>query len=147
MKITDILVVEHTVFRAFFDDVESMLPDLKTVAETKLLARLSEIRLRCHGESEQNLAYTALDHMLKEKGHIGRLYSEHREMDARMEQVQRTDDLAEARRLLKSAIVMSREHFRYEEQTLFPLIAKILKDESLEKLGAAWKQKQALPAD
>jgi hemerythrin-like domain-containing protein len=147
MKITDILVVEHAVFRAFFDDVEGMLPSLKTVAEIKLLARLAEIRLRNHGESEQNLAYTALDHMLKEKGHLGRLHSEHREMDARMEQVQRTDGIAEARKLLKSAIAMSREHFRYEEQTLFPLIGKILKDESLEKLGAAWKQKQNLPAD
>jgi hemerythrin-like domain-containing protein len=115
MKITDILVVEHAVFRAFFDDVESVLPSLKTVAEIKLLARLAEMRLRCHGESEQNLAYTALDHMLKEKGHLGRLYSEHREMDARMEQVQRTDDLAEARRLLKSAnisVTRNRRFFR-----------------------------------
>lgn len=143
MKITDILTVEHTVFRAFFDYAERVLPDLKTVAEIKLLARLAEKLLHNHGESEQNLAYAALDHMLKEKGHLSRLYSDHREMDTRMQQVCKANDLAEARQLMQSAMIMSREHFRFEEQTVFPLIAQVLQNESLVKLGEVWKQKSA----
>ncbi|MBI5686237.1 MAG: hypothetical protein HZC54_14285 [Verrucomicrobia bacterium] len=143
MRITEVLTAEHAIFRVMFDHMEHVLPDLKTAAEVKLLARLAEHLLHGHGDSEQNLAYTALDHMLKEKGYLGRLYTEHREMDARFEHAQRSDDLAESRGLLMSAIVMSREHFRYEEQELFPLIDKILQSESLEKLGAAWEQKHA----
>ena len=146
MKITDILTVEHTVFRVFFDQAERALPGLKTVAEIKLLARLAEKLLHGHGESEQDLAYAALDHMLKEKGHLSRLYSDHREMDARMQRVCKANDLAEARQLIQSAMIMSREHFRYEEQTVFPLIDQVLQNESLVKLGEAWKQKYAGPA-
>lgn len=144
MTITDILTVEHTVFRAFFDQAERALPGLKTVAEIKLLARLAEKLLHGHGESEQDLAYATLDHILKEKGHLSRLYSEHREMDTRMEQVCMASDLAEARQLMQSAMIMSREHFRYEEQTVFPLIDQVLQNESLVKLGEAWKQKHAV---
>ncbi|MCX6900941.1 MAG: hemerythrin domain-containing protein [Verrucomicrobia bacterium] len=143
MKITDILTVEHTVFRTFFDQAERALPGLKTAAEIKLLARLAEKLLHSHGESEQDLAYAVLDHMLKEKGHLSRLYSDHREMDARMEQVCMANDLAEARQLMQSAMIMSREHFRYEEQTVFPLIDQVLQNKSLVKLGEAWKQKYA----
>ncbi len=143
MKITEVLAAEHAVFRVMFDHMERALPGLKTAAEVKLFARLAEELLHGHGESEQNLAYAALDHMLKEKGHLGRLYTEHREMDTRFEQVQRSDDLAESRGLLLSAIVMSREHFRYEERELFPLIDTILQNESLEKLGTAWEQRHA----
>lgn len=143
MKITDILTIEHAVFRAMFNEIEGTLLRSATVVEIRLLARTMTALLRSHGESEQNLAYTALDHMLKEKGQLNRLYTEHREMDTRFEQTQAANDFAEASRLLRSAMTMSREHFRYEEQTLFPLINDILQDESLEKLGEAWKQRRA----
>lgn len=144
MRITDILMVEHTVFRAMFDEIERALRKSATIAEVRVFARTLTVLLRQHGESEQNLAYTALDHMLKEKGQLNRLFTEHREMDSRFEQAQAAADFAEASRLLRASMAMSREHFRYEEQTLFPLINTVLQDESLEKLGAAWKQKRAV---
>ncbi|MCX6910572.1 MAG: hemerythrin domain-containing protein [Verrucomicrobia bacterium] len=126
-----------------FDEIEGALLKSATVAEVRVLARTMTALLHQHGESEQNLAYTALDHMLKEKGQINRLYTEHREMDTRFEHTQAANDFLEASRLLRSAMAMSRDHFRYEEQTLFPLINDILQDESLEKLGDAWKQRHA----
>ena len=101
--------------------------------------------LRGHGETEQDLAYGPLDHLLKEKKQLSRLFSDHREMDSRMKEVQNTNDAARARRLLEAAMVMSREHFRYEEQTLFPLVEKVLKHDSLEKLGEAYTQKRKIP--
>jgi len=143
MRITDILTIEHAVFRAMFDEIEGALLKSATVVEVRVLARTMTALLHHHGESEQNLAYAALDHMLKEKGQLNRLYTEHREMDTRFEQTQAANDFSEASRLLHSAMVMSRDHFRYEEQTLFPLINDILQDESLEKLGDAWEQRHA----
>ena len=143
MRLTDILTIEHALFRTMFDQIEQTLPGLTTFTEIQPLARMMSSLLRGHGETEQNLLYAALDHMLKEKGQINRLYTEHREMDTRFEQTQAANEFLKASRLLRSAIAMSREHFRYEEQTLFPLINDILQDESLEKLGDAWKQRHS----
>jgi hemerythrin-like domain-containing protein len=142
MKITEILTTEHAVFCAMFDQIERALSTLKSSAEVKALAGLLETLLRGHGETEQDLAYGPLDHLLKEKKQLSRLFSDHREMDSRMKEVQATGDPAQARRLLEAAMVMSREHFRYEEQTLFPLVEKVLKHDSLEKLGDAYMQKR-----
>ena len=111
-------------------------------AEFKTLAGLLETLLHAHGEVEQDLAYGPLDHLLNEKSQLGRLFSDHREMDSRMKEVQDGNDPAHARRLLQAAMVMSREHFRYEEQTLFPFVEKVLDLDSLEKLGDAYAHKR-----
>ena len=134
-------MVEHALFCTLFDHIEQALPGLTTLAEIQSRAHMTASLLHGHGVTEQTLLYAALDHMLKEKDHFGRLFAEHHEMDGRMELVLRTTDLAEARRLLQEAMVLSREHFLYEEQTVFPLAEKHLQNESLEKLGALWKQR------
>ncbi|MCX6907853.1 MAG: hemerythrin domain-containing protein [Verrucomicrobia bacterium] len=141
MRITDILTIEHALFRTMFDQIEQTLPELTTFTEIQPLARMMSLLLRNHGEAEQNLLYATLDHMLKEKGHFGRLFTEHREMDARMEQVQQAIVIAEARRLFQETMVQAREHFLYEERKIFPLAEKHLQNESLEKLGELWMQK------
>jgi hemerythrin-like domain-containing protein len=142
MKITDILRTEHAVFCVTFDQIERTLPNLTTPAEIKGLANLLETLLRGHGETEQNLAYTPLDHMLEERKHLTRLFSDHREMDSRMKEIQATADVAQAKLLLRTTLALCRQHFRFEEQSLFPLVEKVLKPESLEKLGEAHMQKR-----
>lgn len=141
MRITDILTIEHALFRTMFDQIERTLPDLTTFTEIQPLARMMSLLLHRHGEGEQNLLYVALNHMLKEKGQIGQVLAEHREMDARMEQVQQAIDLEKARRLFQEAIALSRRHFLHEERKVFPLAEKHLQKASLEKLGAQWGQK------
>lgn len=145
MKITEILKTEHAVFCAMFGQIESTLSTLKTAGEVKAFASLLETLLRAHGEAEQDMAYGPLDHLLKEKKQLSRLFSDHREMDGRMKEVQEAGNLTQAKRLLLATMIMSREHFRYEEQTLFPLVEKVLKHDSLEKLGEAYAQKHKTP--
>ena len=145
MRITEIMTTEHAVFCAMFGQIERALSTLKTAGEVKVFASLLETMLRTHGEVEQDLAYGPLDHLLKEKKQLSRLFSDHREMDGRMKEVQEASTPTQAKRLLQAAIVMSREHFRYEEQTLFPLVEKVLKHDSLEKLGEAYVQKRKTP--
>jgi hemerythrin-like domain-containing protein len=53
---------------------------------------------------------------------------------------------AEARRLLKVTLMGTREHFRAEERSVFPLIEKALREETLAELGQNWLQRQAAPA-
>jgi hemerythrin-like domain-containing protein len=78
--------------------------------------------------------------MLAERGKIDRLYQDHKEIDERLEQIQATQNLKEARRLLTATITAARKHFQREEQIIFPLIEKTLQKNTLEELSNAWIQ-------
>ncbi|MBI5396123.1 MAG: hemerythrin domain-containing protein [Verrucomicrobia bacterium] len=143
IRITEALVAEHSVFCVVFDQIERALPALKTVEQVTTMARLVEGLLTHHGKSEQDLAYVALDHVLANKGEIDRLYEDHREQDERLQAVRKAETAAEARRLLMAAMTHSREHFRYEEENVFPLIERTLQRETLVRLGDVWREKRA----
>ncbi len=125
-----------------FDFVELALPDLKTVAEVKLLTRLVEGLIYSHAEAEQHLVYLALDHALEHEGQLKRLHQHHREIDNRLERVHSADTLADARRLLMAALGASREHFNSEERLIFPLVEEKLQEETLTALAQALRQRR-----
>jgi hemerythrin-like domain-containing protein len=141
MNITEALIAEHTIFLGVFDEIERVLPSLATLTEVRTMARIVEGLLRGHAETESNLAYLALDHALQDKGELQRMHQDHQEIDGRLLKVHSANTCAEARRLLKSALLASREHFRGEERSLFPLLEKALQRETLAELGSAWMQR------
>jgi hypothetical protein len=67
-------------------------------------------------------------------------------MDAGLRRVQRERDFEKARRLLKAAIVASREHFHHEEQSVFPLIESVLQPATLVQLEHARMRQRATVA-
>jgi hemerythrin-like domain-containing protein len=99
--------------------------------------------LEGHAKTETNLAYLALDHVLENNGGIARMHQDHTEIDDRLRKVHTARTCAEARRLLKLAILSSREHFRAEERSVFPLLEKVLQKQTLTELGKGWMQRQA----
>jgi len=105
-----------------------------------MLAGLVEALLQDHGDAETNLAFVALDHALDQKGRLDRLHEDHDEIDDHLRQVKTAATLPEAQRLLTAALLASRKHFRREELTVFPLIEKVLQQETLAKLGRVWMQ-------
>lgn len=135
--IIDSLIVEHTLLVELFDAIDALLPDLQTVAEVRLLSRLVEAVLSRHADVEQNLAFAALDHALIEKGRLDRLYQDHDEIDECFGRARAAGEFSEAVRLLKEGLVATRDHFRREEQTVFPLFKQVFDAASLETLGAA----------
>ena len=141
LTITETLIVEHRVFCRFFNQVERQLPKLQSLGEVQLLGRMIEGLLDDHSDTENNLAYLTLDHVLEDRGELERLYQDHREIDNHFRQLRETRDLAEAQRLLKKAIAASRIHFQREEQLVFPLINTTLKSETLSQLAVAWKDR------
>ena len=143
MKITEALVAEHTIFLGVFDQIERALPSLNTPAEVGTMARIVEGMLEGHAKSETDLAYLALDHVLENHGGLERMHQEHYEIDGRLQKVRTAKTCAEARRLLKTAITFSREHFRGEEKNVFPLLEKALQDETLLELGKVWMERRA----
>jgi hemerythrin-like domain-containing protein len=137
-RIIDALVMEHVVFRALLDEIERLLPSLDSIPEVGLLSTVVERVLRQHAETETDLAYAALDHVLAEKGELDHLYQDHQEIDHNFKRVHSASSLAEAKRLLKKALAATREHFQHEEQVVFPLLERALHGETLIDLGDTW---------
>ena len=142
-EIIESLISEHGVFEQVFDQMERLLPKVKTPAEVKLLAAIVEGLLAKHGETEKNLAYAALDHILEEDGRLNRLHQDHREIDQHFNRVHLADSLPEAQSLLLKALMATREHFRREEEVIFPFMQSVLQPQTLQALGAARTQSLA----
>lgn len=146
MKITEALLAEHVIFLSVFDQIEGVLPSLTTPVEVVTMARIVEGLLEGHAKTETNLAYLALDHVQEQSGELKHMHQDHHEIDDRLRQVRTANTCGEARRLLKGAITASREHFRAEESGVFPLLEKVLQEETLTALGQKWMQRQATGA-
>ena len=129
--------MEHRVFSGVFDQIERIAPGLTSLEGVKLLGQLIEGMLNRHADTENNLAYTALDHILEDRHHLDRLHHDHHEIDTHFRLVQKARSLTEAQHLLKNGIAASRAHFQFEERDVFPLLNSVLESETLCKLGDA----------
>jgi hemerythrin-like domain-containing protein len=134
--IIDTLVTEHTLLRHFFDEINRLLPDVKTLDEIRLLTRLVEGLLSHHANTEEDLAFATLDHALAEKDQLKELYQDHQEIDSRLHGAALATEFPTAVRLLKAGLRASRDHFRREERTIFPLFDELLSPAAMEALGA-----------
>jgi hemerythrin-like domain-containing protein len=143
--ITKALVMEHAVFREVFDQVERVLAGVPSASEVKLLASVVEGLLSRHGETETDLAYAALDHALADRGALQRLHQDHHEIDHQFKHLQRATDVAEAQYRFKRALAATREHFRREEKTVFPMLEQTLQPDTLWLLGRRWMEAHAVP--
>lgn len=142
MKITEALLAEHQVFHSLFDHVERALPRLKTLAEIKVLAALIEASLKAHSDAEDELLFAPLEHCIEQLGQADTFHKEHEEIDRSLGQVRRAREVAQARKLLLTAVLASRRHFNKEERIVFPLAEKSLSPRTLQNLGAAWARRR-----
>jgi len=140
MKITEILSAEHAIFLTVFNQIEKALADVTTVTEVHTFGKIIEGLLESHAETERNLAYAALDHVLAEQDQLDRMHQEHEEVDSSLRRVFAAKEFAAACRCLKQAIRASRNHFRHEETVVFPLLDRSLQNETLEQLGKGWSE-------
>jgi hemerythrin-like domain-containing protein len=138
--IIEALALEHSVFCQMFDQIERVLAGSQSTQEVKSLAAVVEGMLCSHGAIETDLAYSVLDHVLAERRALHHLHQDHHELDGNFARIHRAKDPAKASRLLKKALAATREHFRREEQTVFPVLEKILQPETLWALGSKWRK-------
>jgi hemerythrin-like domain-containing protein len=130
------LVAEHVLLNRLFDEIGRLLPEVKTVEELRLLTRLVNGVLTHHADLEDNLAYTALDHALAEKGLFDQLHVDHQEFNQRLADAGKATEVTKGVGLLQTGLKASRDHFRWEEQTVFPLLERLLTPTSLQVLAA-----------
>lgn len=138
MTILEGLVAEHRVFLTIFDNIERALPDVKSTAEIVLLCRVLQGLIHNHGQTENDLAYIALDHILENHHEHTRLYHDHQEIDGLLKKIEGIHNLTQARTQLLAVLNACRAHFDEEERVIFPLIEKALQPETLQVLGRAW---------
>jgi hypothetical protein len=146
IPITRALTAEHQMFTAVFDQVEDLLPNLDRLDELKRLARLLEGLLLSHAKVEGDLLMLARDQAGKDKRRYERCRHEHQEIDSRLTRVHSARNVARARSLLRGALAASRQHFKHEERTVFPLLEKGIQREALTKLGTVWFLQRHAPA-
>jgi len=140
MKITEAIALEHATLSRVFDEVERVLPRLRSAAEVGTLATILEGLLRTHAQREVDLAFVALDDTPHDKGRLATLHDDHRELDKRLGQVHQAATCGQAQRLLRAAMNASREHFRQEERRLFPVVENTLGLGVLTALGEAFRK-------
>ncbi len=142
MKITGILRAEHSVFHNLFDYIERTLPSLKTVAEIKSLARLTETLLAAHSQTEDDLFIEPLEHCFEQVGQRETFHEEHEAIERALTAVQKTRDLKTARRQLLTVVIAARKHFDKEERIVFPMAERVLKAKTLNDLGEEWLKRR-----
>ena len=139
MKITEILMAEHTVFHSLFDHIEATVPGAKTLAVVKSLAVTMETLTRPHSQTEDELFIEPLEHHFDQIGHKETFHNEHEMIEEALAKVQATRDLKVAKKLLLGAVVASRKHFDKEERIVFPMAERVLKARTLTELGKQWR--------
>jgi hemerythrin-like domain-containing protein len=130
------LKTEHAVLVRLYEVVERQLSGVETVSEVHLLTRLVVGVLEQHAYMEEHLAFAALDHAMAERGPLNRLHQDHQEIDGALREAAAATDLEQARQLLKTGLKASRNHFRREEEMVFPLLEKMFTPQSLSHLAA-----------
>ena len=146
MKITEILMAEHAVFHNLFDHIEAAVPRLKTAGEVKLLAALVDKVMAPHSKTEDDPFIEPLEHCFEQIGQNETFHAEHRRIEEKLAQVQKARTLKDAKKVLLGVIAASRDHFDKEERIVFPMAERVLKANTLSKLGAEWlKKREAAP--
>jgi hemerythrin-like domain-containing protein len=138
MKITEALLAEHLVFHNLFDHLENIVPKLKTLAEARALAALTEKMLAAHSRTEDELFIGPLEHCFEQMGQRETFHQEHEEIDRLLASVQNARQVRKARLLLLAVAVLCRNHFDKEERIVFPLAEQLLKSKTLNELGQVW---------
>jgi hypothetical protein len=151
MKITEAIALEHATLLRVFDQVERVLPRLRSATEVGAMATILEGLLETHAQLEVNFAFVALDHTQYHKRRLAILHQDHREMDDRFHRVHQATTCGRARQLLRGAMRASRKHFSHEERRLLPAVERALGLGVMSALGGAFmraskaKAKGAIP--
>ena len=145
--ITGALTAEHKMFCAVFDQIDQVLPQLSSLAQAKHLSRLVEGLLLRHAQTEDDLFMLEADHVSGNEAAYQRLHREHQEIDARLTQVRVADKVDRAQALLKATLSASRKHFLHEERTVFPLVERVVRRDTLARLGTVWFLRHHMPVN
>jgi len=138
MRITDVILGEHAVFRAQFAPLMEMAASAESLREVKNLVSVLDAALATHAALENDLLFPALEEQLPSDKAVSELRVEHLGIDATLARIQGAGSLPEARSLLQGLMEVASGHFAREEEELVPMAEGALSGATLGRLGAAW---------
>jgi hypothetical protein len=141
VKITEALIAEHAVFYAQLDHLEKTLPTTKTLAEIKASAALLECALKTHAKLEDEL-FAVLEPSLDQLGKLETVRHDHEAIDTCLALIKQAKTRPEAQRILSRVAHVIRHEFDLEERIIFPMAEKLLRPETLLRLGKSWAAKR-----
>ena len=141
VKITEALIAEHAVFYAQLEYLEKSLPSMKTLAEIKASAALLECALKTHAKLEDDL-FDVLEPSLDQLGKLETVRHDHEAIDTCLAMIKHAKTRPEAQRILSRVAHVIRHEFDLEERIIFPMAEKLLRPETLLKLGKMWAGKR-----
>jgi len=138
MKVTDALLGEHAAFYVLFDEIEAMAALAGGLPQIQSATTVLNALVLSHAQLEDDLLFGALEAVLGADGPQKLMRDEHADIDRLLEGIEDAVDAEDAAEWIGKAIHTAREHFRKEEEALFPLAQDVLGNEALENLGKAW---------
>lgn len=145
MRITEALLAEHVVFHHLFNLIESKLPEVTQAETLQSFGDILERLLERHGVLEDRLLVEPLEHCLDSFGHNESFHDEHEKIDAYLQKIRQEEDVDRLKELLKSCVLLSREHFDREERLVFPLADRHLGPATQDELVAEWRKHHDAP--
>jgi len=146
MQITDAFRLEHQTIRPLLGYMVVKVARLNTREEILVLAGVLEQLLALHGSDEENLLLCVLDHLEEHSGTLTAMNQQHGELDKELRALAKVEALPALRKRFSQLLTAVDEHFRYEEQAVFPLFERHLAPHLLEKLGRAIRRKADIHA-
>src|SRR5204862_8143234 len=104
-------------------------------------AALLESALKTHAKLEDDL-FAALEPSLDQLGKLETVRHEHDAIEKCLEMVRKARTRPEAQRLLSRVAHVIRHEFDLEERFIFPMAERLLRADTLHKLGKSWAAKR-----
>lgn len=140
MNLIDILIGEHGVFFALFDNLDIRVPKSERMGEVLSIARTLFAALSSHAHLENEILFTELEPHLGSDGSLAIMREEHDEIHRTLAIARGAQVTFEGIDQLLHVLAVARQHFHKEEQVLFPAARKHLGEKRLRALGRRWAE-------
>jgi len=144
MKITDLLLGEHGLFSPLLEQVETLADKAETRDEIALAVELVRPAIESHALIEDELLFPALESQGFAPTPILVMRAEHREIERLIYGIPNAPDVDAARQGLLNLLELLSNHFRKEEQVLFPLAESILSEQQQHELSERWRGRRGV---
>lgn len=138
MNLIDVLLGEHGVLYALFDQAEGSISEAETLAEVRAAAGVLTATLISHAKIEDEILFPALETHLGPMGPLAVMRAEHEEIERTLWDVMKVDEKPKAVSKVLQALLVAREHFAKEEQVLFGIARQVLGEAALSEMGDRW---------
>ena len=144
MNVADALTGEHGVFHLLVEQLDDAIERCETTAELHRAAAPLALSLLGHARIEEATLFTPLEARIGGAGPLHCLRDEHQTMERLIRALFRLSDLATTRAAVRDVLALTRRHLAREEQVLFEVARKALRDPDLQELGTAWARARGI---